>query len=276
MIKGLIYEKWRGNYFIRDLEVSITNLCNLLCVQCGFFVPNQIIPYIKEPIKEITDGIRILKDLGIFIHRLPILGGEPTIDKKLLENAVRSFRTVNNFDILEIVTNGLIPQGLSLDSLKLIDELTISLYFKSDELISLWKEMLRKKAPNVKLNMRVHNWDYQLGDCTVSDLKAQEMYENCWYRKHCTTIERSRLFICSRIAKCGDDKEGLNLIKSLTLEDIQDFLNSEKYSPSCKKCIPLMGSDKIKPGIQPNNGIFSSLIEKAINYLKEDLNRDGV
>ncbi len=274
MIKGLIYDNEKEKYYIRDLEASITNLCNLVCDQCGFFVPNQRIPNIEDPIKEITEGIGILKDLGIYIHRFPVLGGEPTIDKRLLERAVKSFRTVNNFDILEIVTNGLIPQGLTSDSLKLIDELTISLYFESDELISLWKEWLKKKVPYVKFNIRIHNWDYQHGDSTVSDLKAQEMYENCWYRKHCTTIERKRIFICSRIAKCGDDKEGLYLNNTLTLENIQDFLNSETYFPSCKRCIPLMGFGKIKPGIQSNNGLFP-LIDKAIKYLKENLNKDG-
>ncbi len=270
MIKGLIYDSEKEKYFIRDLEVSITNICNLECDQCGFFVPSQRIPYIEDPIREITEGIEILRNLGIYIHRLPVLGGEPTIDKKLLERAVKSFRNVNNFDILEIVTNGLIPQGLTSNSLKFINELTISLYFESDELISLWKQWLKKKAPTVKLNIRIHNWDHQHGDHIVSDLKAQGMYKDCWYRKHCTTFERKRIFICSRIAKCGEDKEGLYLKNNTTLEDVQNLLNSEKYFPSCKRCIPLMGSGKVKPGLQLNDGLLP-LIDKAIKYLKENL-----
>ena len=201
MLKGLIYSKEQRKYFIRDLEVSITNSCNLRCNQCGFFVPNQRIPYINDPITEITDSIKILKQHNIFIHRLPVLGGEPTIDKELLERAIQSFRSVNNFDILEIVTNGLIPQGLSSTTLELIDDITISLYFKSDELVSLWKKWIELEAPNVKLSIRVHDWDYQYGDHIVDESKAQEMFETCWYRKHCTAIERKKLFICSRIAK---------------------------------------------------------------------------
>ncbi len=272
MIKGLIYDDEKEKYYIRDLEVSITNLCNLVCDQCGFFVPNQRIPYIEDPIKEITEGIGILKDLGIYIHRFPVLGGEPTIDKKLLERAVKSFRTVNNFDILEIITNGLIPQGLTSSSLKLIDELTISLYFESDELISLWKEWLKRKVPDVKFNIRIHNWDYQHGDDIVSDLKAQEMYENCWYRKHCTTIERNRIFVCSRIAKCGDDKEGFNLNKEVTFKDIEKYLNSERFFPSCMRCVPVMGFGKILPGKQSNEKLFP-LVDNAIKFLKDKLNR---
>ena len=42
--------------------------------QCGFFVPSQRIPYIEDPIREITEGIEILRNLGIYIHRLPVLG----------------------------------------------------------------------------------------------------------------------------------------------------------------------------------------------------------
>lgn len=274
MIEGLVYNKEVDKYYIRDLEVSITNLCNLVCNQCGFFIPNQRIPYIEDPIKEITDGIKILKNLGISIHRFPILGGEPTIDRDLLERAIKSFRTVNNFDILEIVTNGLIPQGLTLNVLKLIDELTISLYFKSNELISLWQKWLERQAPNVKFTIRQHDWDYQNGDYTVPDLKAQKMYNDCWYRKHCTTIERKRLFVCSRIAKCGSDQEGLILNSKLTFRDIEAFLNSEKFFPSCKKCVPLMGFGKIIPGQQPDCRIVP-LIDKAIKYLKEVLNEKG-
>ena len=55
MIEGLVYNKETDKYYIRDLEVSITNLCNLVCNQCGFFIPNQRIPYIEDSIKEITE-----------------------------------------------------------------------------------------------------------------------------------------------------------------------------------------------------------------------------
>ncbi|MHA1149209.1 MAG: hypothetical protein ACTSR8_13300 [Promethearchaeota archaeon] len=271
MIKGLLYDNERNGYHIRDLEVSITNLCNLECEQCGFFVPNQRIPYIDDPIKEITNGIKILKDLGITIHRFPILGGEPLIDKYLLQRALESFRKINNFDILEIVTNGLIPQGITHKSLELIDEFTISLYFKSEELLNLWREWLKNTAPHVKFNVRIHDWDYQYGDHLVSDLKAQEMYEKCWYRKHCTTIERNKLFICSRIAKCGEDKEGLELTNELSFDDIESYLNSETFLPSCRRCTPMMGFRKTQPGRQSNNKM-STFIDKAIKYLKDKLN----
>ncbi len=263
----MIYDKDEKKYYIRDLEVSITNLCNLSCDQCGFFVPNQRQPYIRDPVIEITECIKILKQLNIYIHKFPILGGEPTIDKGLLERAVKSFRTVNNFHILEIVTNGLIPQGVSSTTLRLINELTISKYFNSEELISLWKEWLHEKALNVKFSIRFHEWDQQYGDYKVSESEAQKMYENCWYRKHCTTIERKILFVCSRIAKCGDDMEGITLNEKTTLGEIQTYLNSKTYLPSCRKCTPLMGFDKVPPGIQKNNNI-NIQVRNAIKFLK--------
>ena len=274
MIRGLLQDFETKNYFIRDLEVSIGNVCNLQCKECGFNIPNQRKPFITDPIKEIYNSLKILENLNIYIHRFPILGGEPTLYPNLLLKAVNQFRFLTNIQIYEVVTNGLNPKGLKLETLKNFDEISISVYFNNPVLLQLWEKWLNLIAPKIKLNIRynLEKWDQNSGNYSVSKERAQKMFEECWYRKHCVTIERERLFACSRLAKFGDDEEdGLLLNEDTTFNDIERYLNRTNFLPSCRNCTPRMGFKKLDGGIQKNPDNFSSLQSIACNFLENEL-----
>ena len=276
MIKGLLQDSETGQYYIRDLEVSIGNKCNLQCNECGFNVPNQRKPFISDPIEEIYSGLKILENLNIQIHRFPILGGEPTLYPKLLLKAVNQFRLLTSIQIYEVVTNGLNPKGLSLETLKKLDEISISVYFNNPTLLQLWKKWVNFLAPNVKVNIRDNRgkWDQNSGIFEVSKERAQTMFEECWYRKHCVTIERNRLFACSRLAKFGnDDKDGLTLNRNTKFDDIAKYLNRAECLPSCQKCTPMMGFEKQDGGIQEDQDHFAILQSNSCKYLQGELDK---
>jgi len=268
VIRGISFDEAGGAPRIRELEVSITQRCNLACAQCGFMVPRQPPPALGDVAVEAAAGLAQLWRLGIRIGTLVVLGGEPTLDGDRLVRVLRALRYEGNFDRLEVVSNGLHPQGLTVEALPYIDRFVVSVYFDEPALSELWRRWLAAVAPHVELQLRVHadGWDRWTGDERVDDARAQQLYDACWYRKHCVTIERGRLFACSRIPKLARDAEGLSLTDETTLAAVTDYLNGDRFLPSCQTCVPMMGLGTVAPGVQPDDRI-ARLTGRAMAYL---------
>ena len=266
--RGISFDEAGGTPRIRELEVSITRRCNLACAQCGFMVPDQPSPALGDVAQEAAAGIAHLGRLGIRIGTLVVLGGEPTLDGGRLVRVLRALRGVGNFDRLEVVSNGLHPQGLTTEALQYIDRFVVSVYFDDSALSELWSRWLAAVAPHVELQLRLHadGWDRWTGDERVDDARAQQLYDACWYRKHCVTVERGRLFACSRIPKLARDAEGLPLTDDVTLASVTDYLNRNRFLPSCQTCVPMMELGTVTPGVQPD-GRLVRLTTRAIRVL---------
>ena len=257
---------------IPELELSINAKCNLRCKECGFFTPNQLKPtLLDDVIYEHTESLGILQKCDIQIGSLAILGGEPTITPLLLEKALISFSKIGNIKNIEVVSNGLYPKGLTQTSLKLINKLSISVYVDNDKFIKAWKTFITRYAPNINLEFRMQKpWDITTGNYCVSKEEANMFFKQCWYKKHCPTIERSRLFICSRSAKQGHDNDGLLLDKNTKSDDIKSYMQRDEILLSCQTCVPSMQLGKVKGGVQPSNISLNTMIKNAIKYLIAD------
>jgi hypothetical protein len=253
---------------LREVEVSITAKCTLACDQCGFFVPTQPAPSNGDSVDELSGSLGHLRRLGIHVEDLAILGGEPTINRRLLERAACAFRDLGVADRLEVVTNGLTPQGLSLRALKAIDRLVISVYGLEDALLARWESWLKTVAPHVEMRFRRNEggWDRWTDLVTVDEATARRIYDDCWYRRHCITVERGRLFACSRIPKMGRDEEGLPLDATTTVGAVQSFLSRDAPLPSCFDCTPMVGLPTVPAGVQPDDRIVR-LQRRAIEWL---------
>jgi hypothetical protein len=256
--------------FIHEVEVSITAKCTLACDNCGFLVPHQPEPSSGDAVDELTAGLEHIAQCGIRIGSLAIVGGEPTMNAELLSRAARRFRAIGVADRIEVVSNGLTPQGVTSESLKSIDRFTVSNYGYDQQLLGLWRRWLAVEAPQVELVVRngTDGWDPWADSPAVSDAVAQSMWQTCWYRKHCVTIERGRLFACSRIAKLSRDAEGMLLTAATTHDEIAAYLNGPSALPSCATCTPMMGLPTVPGGRQPDDRIVR-LQRRAIAWLEQ-------
>lgn len=272
-VQGLRYNESSHSFKINELEVSITSKCHLRCDNCGFYIPHQPNPSLdSNVVAELVSGLTHLHRMNIEVESLAVLGGDPTYNREILDIALIEFSKFGNIKQIEIVTHGLSPQNISKTVLNIIDKLTISVYFENDDLVSLWENYLNKYAPNVVLTWRTDKeWDKWTGEELVDDTMAQKMFDYCWYRKHCVTLERQRLFACSRIAKLSQDHEGLILNNETSIEDTLNYLNQSSFLNSCRTCTPMMGLPTTKAGIQPDNRVLK-MIPNAINFLKTELN----
>jgi hypothetical protein len=266
-VRGL--HRDNDGHYIAEMEVSITKHCSLACDNCGFHVPNQPAPSIgDDPIAELAEGLERLGRLGIRIKSLAVLGGEPTLRRQLLDDALTNFRSMSHIERIEVVTNGLTPQGMSETALRCVDRLSVSVYVEAVGFRELWQSWVAKVAPHVEIIFResTGGWDPWHGSNEVDDAMARTMYDTCWYRKHCITLERGRIFPCSRIPKSGADHEGLLLDESTSLAIIEAYLNDSTPRPSCRRCTPMMGLPKIRAGVQPDDRLVR-LTPRAIQWL---------
>lgn len=254
---------------IPELELSINNKCNLQCSECGFHIPHQPEPAFQNDIlKEHCSSLNVLLRNNIEIGSLAVLGGEPTLNSYLLESAVSQFSQFSNIRQIEVVTNGLNPKGFTEKTLGLIQKISVSVYKNDLEFIDAWKKFVNKKAPHINLAFRIQKlWDLNSGNYTVSEKAAQELFDSCWYKKHCATIERSRLFICSVAPKNKIDSDGLLLTQSTTEEEIINYLERKNSISCCKNCVPQMHIKKIQGGQQPEKINLQKMMEKTKDFL---------
>lgn len=258
-----------SSFSIPELELSINNKCNLQCRECGFLTPNQPKPTIsKNIIDEHYNCLKILETNDIEIESLAILGGEPTLNSKFLEEALRRFSKLKNIKQIELVTNGLLPQNISEKTFSLIDKISISVYTDHMNFITAWKNYVQRKSSRVNLYFRNQKkWDLNSGNKIVSKEISQKMFENCWYKNHCVTIERGKLFLCSIAAKHLSDIDGLPLHEKITKDEIISFILRKNQLNYCCRCIPEMKLGKVDGGQQCGNANLSRLIDEAIKYM---------
>lgn len=258
---------------IRELEVSITHRCTLACNECGFFMPKQPVPQNGSPANSIIQDLNHLLSFGVTVQRLVIVGGEPTLVPEQLMAVARYAKETPNIYEVEVVSNGLSPEKVSKELLASIDRFVISMYLEGDALLDAWVTWIGEVAPHVEVIARRHeSWDRWNGNERVSDEEAAKIWSSCWYRKHSITLERGRIFTCSRIPKLGHDDEGICVNALDSLQQLGDYLNAEEPLSSCATCIPMMSFAPVVPGQQPDDRL-RILGPRAIKILTEKLEK---
>lgn len=256
---------------INELEISINNICNLRCSECGFKTPHQPYPsLIKDIVDEHFNCLKILENNQVKINSLGILGGEPSLTPDLLEKAVTKFSRLKNIGQIEVITNGLYPQGFSQKTLQTITKLSISVYQKNTDFIDSWNCFITKKFPHIKLDFRVEKlWSINSEELQFPNEEAQHLFSECWYKKHCQTIERSRLFLCSIAAKNCFDSDGLLVTNNTTQTDIYHYITRNIALEKCKTCCAAKTVKTIKAGLQPKEISLQQMMSDAATFLNQ-------
>jgi hypothetical protein len=239
---------------LKEVEVSITARCSLACAHCGFMVPNQPIPYVANAVVEMTTALNHLERLGFTVGSLAVVGGEATLEKHGLAAALSAAANAPNVQRVELVTNGLTPGGLALEALAHVDRLSLSDYTEDGLLAQAWQAWLGEVAPHIEFVRRRHDaWDRWDDMVDLGAAGGQAAYETCWYRRHCVTVERGRIFVCSRIPKLGLDGQGLLLDAGTSREQVVAYLQSPTAPAACRTCTPIAGLERVRPGQQPDD-----------------------
>ncbi len=260
-----------SNLEIRELEITVTNKCNLTCRGCGFNVPNQISAVNGEGIDQHIAALNTLKGLGLSIGKIVLVGGEAALAKSLADY-ITQIRLVDVSDQIELVTNGLYPQGVTKYVLKQLDSFIISDYICTDRFESTWRQYLETSSYSNKIDFRRKGaWDDLLSEVDNDAVETEEHWKTCFYRNCDVTLERGRIFSCSRIAKKAWDEQGL-LIDSITsITAISEYLNSTKPKQACYSCATVGNCSQIPVAEQVNTNI-EKIVTKAESYMDKVIN----
>ncbi len=242
-------------YTIKELEISITNKCNLTCQGCGFNVPNQIKAVSSTGIEQHIESLNKLGQIGILINKIVLVGGEAALEKRLALY-IRMIKETAVCQSIELVTNGLAPQGVTSEVLSQIDSLVISDYICTKSFEESWTYYLKKNKYLGEIDFRRKDaWDDLFGEVNNDHSETFEHWNKCFYRNYDVTLERGRLFSCSRIAKKGWDEQGL-LINSVTSRlEIKSYLLSLNPKQACYSCATVANSSQIPVAEQTNTNI---------------------
>ena len=258
------------NGYIPEAEISLVHRCTLLCNECGFNIPNQSVPW-TNPVEDIAECLDILQREGIVIGSLALLGGEATLAPQMLSDVAKIAHSHPAVMQLELVTNGLTPQGLHIGVLACFNRISIRQYTEDDRVLDAWSSWVGKLAPSVEVIGRKNSlWDRMFGNVKLTEIESQNAFDSCWYRKHCVTIERKQLYLCSHIPKFEPSERGLLLEKETRRKDIIDYLIMKTAPSSCSRCVPMAKLNQVTPGIQPDDRI-PRLEQRALTYLTDQI-----
>ena len=260
-----------SNLKIRELEITVTNKCNLTCRGCGFDVPNQIAAVSGEGIDQHIAALNSLKGLGLSIGKVVLVGGEAALAKSLAKY-ITQIRLVDIADEIELVTNGLYPQGVTSSVLTQLDSVVISDYICTDSFETHWRQYLEASGYHNKIDFRRKEaWDDLFSEVKNDAALTEHHWNSCFYRSYDVTLERGRLFSCSRIAKKKWDEQGL-LIESITsVEKIEEYLNSSKPKKACYSCATVGNCSQIPVAEQVSTDI-EKIVAKAEKYMGKAIN----
>jgi len=219
-------------------------------------VPRQPRPHLDDAVVEFADALACLERAGIEIGSLALLGGEATLASSTLREATRMAASSPVVRQVEVVTNGLSPKGLPTDSLRYIDRISLSDYTADGVLADRWRAWLHRAGPDIEFVVRRHqSWDRFDDRVDLGVAGGQAAYERCWYRRHCVTLERRRIFVCSRIPKLESDEQGLRLDPTTTHEQIVAYVDASLAPNACRTCTPMAGLPAVAPGRQPDDRV---------------------
>jgi len=258
---------------IKELELSLNTKCNLRCTNCGFIVPDQPKPFSTDVgFEEHTHSLRLLKSIGVKVGKIVVVGGEVALHRNL-NSDLKVIRTIGLADEIEVVTNGLYPQGVDAETLEVIDSLVISDYVRTECFERIWTDYVSTLHGNCSIHFRrKDSWDDWKTPVTMSEAETQQAWKTCFYRNYDITLERGRIFSCSRIAKHKRDAEGLKLVESTKIEDVQNYLNANNPHPSCSTCTPVAGLPSVEVAIQ-SDGRDVALSKAATKHMRQIINR---
>ena len=255
--------------YVTDLELDLTEHCNLGCVQCThnspFFTPSDE-QYSYESFE------RDLNIISKFIHveAFRMVGGEPLMNKRVLEYAklIKSLKVSNH---ITMFTNGILLHKAPDELFKTIDRLRISVYNLSDvqlELIRNNIKSIRQKFPELDVvACRIRMFlKTNLIETHKDPETLKQVYENCF----ATTAEHGLAMFNGRLYKCYATRKKYNFLKahehlvkepfehmknpeldsieineSLTQKRLDEYLDKREILEGCKWCLGCSGKAQI-------------------------------
>lgn len=235
-----ISAKVNGGWFLRQLDLIITEICTLKCVSCGSLMPHYKCPKNLDE-ETVIQSLENLLSTGCYISLLDIVGGEPFLNEKLMVKILDRFGRNPQIGCFVTISNGtIVPKSETVEALSRCSKAYVifsnygMLSTKQDEAI---KTLQLGRVPCIVIKdeditaMNGTMWvDYgEVKKYPYSREIFQRYFNDCIDAKNCTTMLNGCLYICPRIAHAMN----ANLMPKIP-RNFVDFL-SRDFNPATTK-----------------------------------------
>lgn len=238
------------------LEAPIIGQCNMKCFQCNYKADSP--PFMDYMIPQYTRDLDTLKDKGVLVQRLAIIGGEPLLRKRVRDYA-RVSRAIRIASQVVLVTNGILLSETDIEEFAAFDIIAICLYphTPNREEILEYAKGLRSKDQRFWIEEKTeffYAWRSPSIIGFYEGLGGKEdglrKWDSC--SRSCPVVKNGVLYPCSRAVRVYEtlaaqvqspiwrtvsiEDFGL-VIESASSKDIESFfLGKMKFPKACKIC----------------------------------------
>ncbi|MDR2623130.1 MAG: radical SAM protein [Methanobrevibacter sp.] len=201
IITSIIYgnlRKWP--LFTPEVDLNVTEKCNLNCDGCSYLIPRYTNPENKSP-NQVFEDLNVYLNAIDYVGVIKVLGGEPFLNRDLsvLIDKICSNKKIScKFNELLIITNGtVIPDQKTLHTLKNNrNKVHISISNYGDKS----KRVVEKLKENdlIFLKEPASSW-YDIGNLENKnhDMKTlKNFYLKCGMNKLCNSILNGIFYLC--------------------------------------------------------------------------------
>lgn len=260
-----------GKVSISSLDVHITTHCTLKCKDCSHFIPyynqNDNFTLTFDEFKKNIDAI--LKHIDR-IYNLNILGGEPFLNKEIVE-ILDYANKKKQIKAIRIHTNGtIVPDDEILEKIKELKKVTVYISnYKSNKTIKILKnEELIAKLKEYKIHTQVEKevrfWKKMARINLEQNLSESDLANNYYYcaSKDCVLLSKNKIYPCApakyiELISDGNRigcKDFIDLSdKKINKKTFVEFFKCSKYDV-CNNCDFSLRERGVIPAIQLNKG----------------------
>lgn len=225
-----------SKFYLRYLEIDLTNKCNLNCAYCSHFSPLSDYNVMEYDLETFTKDINKLSEL-FDISMIRLLGGEPLLVTNIIEYC-RVARNCFPDSKMSIATNGILKNKID----TLLPELnSLKITIK----VSDYPNIKGYKSTNPKLNKEVEYFRH-IGLSLSPKYNAIKSKLNC-DAKDCLSLYKGKIYYCSIMKNLETLEKAFNInfniidrgidIYNNSAEEIFLKINSEStWSKLCSHC----------------------------------------
>lgn len=240
-----------------NLEVIVTDHCNISCQQC-----NHASPVMRKWNADLQQTERVLGTLSKIYHcdRLRLLGGEPLLHPNLTD-LIHIGRASGIGNTVNLVTNGVLIDRLPDDGWRALDILEISVYQNA----GLSKDMIsaaRRKGDKFGTEVQIASYPKFRHTFSLHKAQTTELIEDIWtackmanvWGCHC--VRGDHIFSCPQsiyvpqLTGGNMTDEGFAIASTPDLRDrLLAFLNGSGPLLSCANCVGSCGKQFNQTGL---------------------------
>ena len=254
----LCHEKYMddGAFFIRSIDLIITEKCTLKCVDCA-----NLMQFYESPRNISTESsiedMRLLLSKCDSINEVRVIGGEPFLNKDI-HSLIPKLVDLSNIKNIVIYTNGMVPLKDEVLNIYRHPKIVFSITDYGNLAKHTMTLVEKLKANGVAF--RLHPPEYwtdsgKIHNYMRSEGEMKDLFAKCC-GKNLYSVAEGKLYRCPFVANADrlgaiPDDESNYVRLSATTEELRRYSYQINYIPACNYCNGRsFDSEEIVPAVQ--------------------------